>query len=60
MAYNDDVIVGIEFLMGAARYVSHWNQLRVDDLGELEFPGLSDVEQRKLTALVFQNFYFFR
>jgi len=44
MAYHDDVLIWIQLLMGAARNVSHRNQLRISDLGQFELPGLANVE----------------
>ena len=56
MADDNYVVIRIELLMRPARYVSHGDQFRVGDLGQFEFPGLADVEQRKLTALISESF----
>ena len=47
MAIDDNVIVGIEFLMCAAGHVAHRDQRRAFDLGGLEFPWFADVEQSR-------------
>src|SRR6202035_1493892 len=47
MAENDDVIVGIEFLMSPSRDIAHRDVLRTFNLGCLVFPRLANIEQRK-------------
>jgi len=47
MAQDDDVIVGIEFLVSARRNVTHRNVLSAFDMGGFVFPRLTNIEQRK-------------
>jgi hypothetical protein len=44
MAYNYDVLVGIELLMSAAGDVAHGDEFASSNAGELELPRLTNVE----------------
>jgi hypothetical protein len=45
MAEDDDVGVGIEFLIGARGDFAHGHEERVGEAGSLELPGFADIEQ---------------
>lgn len=52
MADNDDMFVGIKFLVGAAGDVSHGDQHRSSDFGHFELPGFANVEQGERGGLI--------
>ena len=60
MAYDNNVIIGIEFLMGPAGNVSHGYELGSVNLRELEFPRLADVEQGELQPLIDESLLLLR
>jgi hypothetical protein len=46
MAEDEDVLVFVEFLMGAAGNLAHGDEGAAFDVGELVLHGLADVEQQ--------------
>jgi hypothetical protein len=60
MADDDNVLVGIKFLMGTAGDVSHGDELGSGKFRELEFPRLADVKQGEVFTLINENLYLLR
>ena len=56
MAEDDNVIVGIEFLVGACGNVPHGNVLGSFEARGLVFPRLANIEQRKYFPALLQRF----
>lgn len=60
MTDDDNMFIGIKFLMGPARDVSHGDELGSSNFRKLEFPRFADVEQGEFCALILESLHFFR
>jgi hypothetical protein len=56
VAHDYDVLVGVQFLMGASGDVAHGNMLGALQVRGFEFPRFTHVEQGEDVALLLQGF----
>jgi len=58
MADDNDVVVGIQFLVRAAGHVAHGHEFCALDARRLVLPRFADVEQRKRLSFIELSFHF--
>ncbi len=59
MANYHDVVVRIEFLMGARGNISHGHELRAGHVRGFKLPGFAYIEQRECLAVIEFRLHFF-
>src|SRR5580704_11206945 len=55
MAHDDDVVVGVEFLVSARRNIAHRDMFCAFDARGFVFPCLANIEQSKCFAALLQR-----
>src|SRR6202048_4655362 len=55
MTHDDDVVVGVEFLVSARRNIAHRDMFCAFDARGFVFPCLANIEQRKCFAALLQR-----
>src|ERR1700687_3357099 len=55
MTHDDDVVVGVEFLVSARRNIAHRDMFCACDARGFVFPCLANIEQRKCFAALLQR-----